>query len=559
MGNLKINFATKIIIVVLIIFFASDLIIGLVVYNKESNALSGMIKQSAMNTVAAASVAYTESGLADTLEGMEHGMEGSEDFNAILKISNQVLDRTDVEFVYTIRANNGKAEFLVTAAGDEILDIGSEFDYQDAIGQALTGQTSVGEPYTDDYGSHITAYSPIYDSNNKIVGIACVDTSTEVINSELASIRNAIILVCLAAFVVGIAILVFTLNALLKPVKDIETIAVKLSKGEFDIDVKKTDRNDEIGVLQNSMADMKDCIVEMIGDCNAVLGEISKYNLSCDDMNAYPGEYNKVTTSVNSIKKILREMISLVQTASGEVYAGSGQISSAAEALAESTSTEAMSIQKLQGNMSDIDEMISRSSDNCKTVNEKINDLNKEIENSNAEMKLLYDAVSEAERMSADIQKIVVSIDSIAFQTNILALNAAVEAARSGEAGKGFAVVAEEVRNLAEKCAIESAKTAELINDCLLAVKKSRDHADGASESIKSVVNNSKEIADSFESIYENTVEQANSSSRIMDEVNNISAVVQENTATAEETAASTEELSGQAESLRQMISRFRM
>jgi methyl-accepting chemotaxis protein len=64
-------------------------------------------------------------------------------------------------------------------------------------------------------------------------------------------------------------------------------------------------------------------------------------------------------------------------------------------------------------------------------------------------MDQLTSSMTEVTSASQDTQKIIKTIDEVAFQTKILALNAAVEAARAGQSGAGFAVVADEVKNLA--------------------------------------------------------------------------------------------------------------
>jgi len=183
----------------------------------------------------------------------------------------------------------------------------------------------------------------------------------------------------------------------------------------------------------------------------------------------------------------------------------------------------------------------------------------KEIEDSNLHMQELIKAISEINFKSTQISKIIKTIDDIAFQTNILALNAAVEAARAGNAGKGFAVVAEEVRNLASKSAQAANETTELIESSIEAVSIGTKIADATAISLSSVVTGASEINTLMNVISQASNEQATSIGQVTRGVEQISEVIQTNSATAEESAAASEELSGQAQLLITLVSNFKL
>lgn len=273
----------------------------------------------------------------------------------------------------------------------------------------------------------------------------------------------------------------------------------KLTSGDLTTNFERSNGESELSVLNNSMADMKDTLTQIV--------------------------------------MAISECADTINTAAAEM-------NSASQKMSGSASEQASSAEEISSAVEEMASSIEQNSQNAIKTESIANTSAKTIKDCDEAAKKTVAAITEiAEKISV--------IDDIAFQTNILALNAAVEAARAGEHGKGFAVVAAEVRKLAEKCAIAAKDIDSVSTDGVNVAKLTGEVFSKVLPEIEKTTFLVQEIAASSR-------EQSTGGAQINQAVQRFNLGIQQVATISEEVSANSGNLIQQAEKLQELIKFFK-
>ena len=438
MENRKMGIATKVFIIVITLLTVSDLLVGVAAYSRVKNAMETQIKENAMN-IAKCAASFIDG---EQFASLTEGSESSEEYQNIWDTLTLFLENGGVEYVYSVRQRtDGSKEFVVDSDPEDGTAVGEDYpETDDVLPYALEGKTvATPKPSEDEWGMHLTAYSPIQNGGT-VVGAVGVDISADWVREQTRGIALVILGICMAIFVIGFVVIYIV--------------------GRF---------------MRRSFAMLNDKVVELTMGNGDLTREIDIQ--TGDEFEVIAGNVNKLLAYMRGmIRNISENSVTMKQVSQsiseslGQAKNSSSEMSGALESMSGAMEETAASMNQIDGLMEDIMEAVRGIADNIKDgmrythdIREKavmIGNMALEEENSaNVKVETMKKAVAERIEKSRQVEQINVLTDdilNITSQTNLLALNANIEAARAGEAGKGFAVVASEIGKLAA----DSAKAA---------------------------------------------------------------------------------------------------
>ena len=351
---------------------------------------------------------------------------------------------------------------------------------------------------------------------------------------------------------------VYVKKQIINPVKSIREGSEKLRQGNLNFEIPVTCHN-EAGLLAEDLNDAVSELKRYIQTIDTIMAAYAQGNLTVKSDIAFRGDFQEIQHSMEQFCFNMCNTLSQIRSATYDVSNVAQDLAVSSQQLTTGANDQTDSAENLKRAIETLFSQIRSNADSAEETSHAVELIGKEMQESNQMIRGLVSAMDDIQTSSSEIEKIIKTIEDIAFQTNILALNAAVEAARAGTAGKGFAVVADEVRNLAGKSAEASQNTAQLITQSIHSVDHGTTIAGDTAQALEEVNIHTGNMVEYIQAMSDNFKNQVQELHSINESLGQITDIIRTNSDTACNSAAASEELASMAEELSSMIAEFKI
>jgi len=439
----RISISMKIMLSSVLLSAITCVIMGIAVYSRESSSLLEDTRYR-VETMAKSLANGIDGGIHKDLYEKQIASDKYMEYSYYLE---DFVDEDSFQYFYTV-VKNGENDykFFLTSdppSADEF--IGTECNATEKMKEAFEGKvTSEDAVVTDQWGSYISGYAPLYNDNNEVTAVVCVDYKATSLENQKHLLIKTIGLITLINWVIGWGLSYLFSRNLTKPILNFKEHIDTITNSDGDL-------TSQISVHTNDeLEDMANSINKFISDMDTVIADTKKTSNSVSQVSDETSTFfQNNQEEMNNISETMQELSNSMD-----------EIDNFMTELNKTIANAASSFQTISEKSMELSDYANRNQKHALTVTETSMKSRQDtialIENYT---NILNEKIEQAKSVY-QINELTNSIIDISQQTNLLSLNASIEAARAGEQGKGFAIVASEIGALADS----SAKTASQIS-----------------------------------------------------------------------------------------------
>ncbi|MDE7287132.1 MAG: HAMP domain-containing protein, partial [Lachnospiraceae bacterium] len=423
---------------------------------------------------------------------------------------------------------------------------------QETVNRVTSDETGAAE-FSVDGKTMLVAFSPIRGTQWSLVIQVPKEDYSSYINGAMA----VAVLATFVVLMISILLVLRLARSISRPVKSVTDRMIALSGGDLHTEVIQIRSGDELEVLTQTLGGTMESINHYISDIQQVLTQVAEGNLRVMPQVDYKGDFALIRASLGTILRSMNETILGFRAAASHLAEMSEELNGQSGQLHQASMEQTRSTEELVDEVSHVKEQLVNVTESSSQTRTKTEEIAQCIQEANARMDALSDAMNGISANAQKITQIAKAIEDIAFQTDILAINASIEAARAGSAGKGFAVVAEEVRQLASKSSEAAQSAADMVSNTKGIIQNGVELTAAAVGSLRDISAVSSQISGITDQLVVAVQGQERALAVMEERIETISVLADKNLQNASGTEQSSGLLAKEAEVLRVQVKKF--